>query len=114
MVQLTLLVLRCADIERSRALFEAIGLEFSREKHGDGPVHYAANLAGTVLELYPLGNKATSGLRLGFRVSSPPNLRDRLVELGATLVSDDDGELVVRDWDGHALHFVGSEEAIDS
>lgn len=101
--RLSLLVLRCSNLDRSRALFEAIGLEFIREKHGDGPVHYAADVAGTVLELYPLGNKATTGLRLGFRVSSPPNLRERLVKLGATVVADDGSGLAVRDWDGHVI-----------
>lgn len=38
-MRLSLLVLYCADLERSRRFYELIGLEFRREQHGNSPVH---------------------------------------------------------------------------
>jgi len=62
---LAYVVLRCADLERSRGFYEALGLRLSAEQHGKGPKHYASNVGGVVLELYPLAGNLTSGLRLG-------------------------------------------------
>jgi lactoylglutathione lyase len=51
---LGLLVLRSSDLGVARAFYEALGLTFVAEKHGAGPNHLAATLAGgVVLELYP-------------------------------------------------------------
>ena len=44
-VRLNLIVLYSPDIERLRAFYTVLGLEFEREKHGRGPEHYAANIA---------------------------------------------------------------------
>lgn len=41
MPSLSLLVLRAADVERTRGFYEALGLVFTREQHGSGPVHSA-------------------------------------------------------------------------
>lgn len=70
---LGLLVVRCRDVERSLSFYTAIGLSFVREQHGRGPVHHAATLdGGTVLELYPCGEKVSvGGLRMGIRVADP-------------------------------------------
>lgn len=53
-----------------REFYARLGLTFARERHGDGPEHYAATLAdGLVLELYPGTPERTTGaLRLGFLV----------------------------------------------
>ncbi|HEX2731005.1 MAG TPA: hypothetical protein VHM70_05345 [Polyangiaceae bacterium] len=40
MLNLALLVLRCQDLERSRQFYAALGLVFTSEQHGSGPVHY--------------------------------------------------------------------------
>ncbi len=45
-----ILVLYCADIDAVR---ERMPLGFDREKHGDGPVHYARERGALVIELYP-------------------------------------------------------------
>jgi catechol 2,3-dioxygenase-like lactoylglutathione lyase family enzyme len=53
-VALDVVVLRSADMSAARAFYEAVGLTFVAEKHGSGPDHLAATLAGgVVLELYP-------------------------------------------------------------
>ena len=50
---LNLLVLRCRDVEASRAFYEAFGYRFTKHAHGTGPEHYAHEGEGGVLELYP-------------------------------------------------------------
>jgi hypothetical protein len=47
------LVLKTNEPERLRRFFEAIGLEFVREQHGAGPVHFACGGHGKVFEIYP-------------------------------------------------------------
>ena len=46
-------VLRVKDIEKMKSFLESFGLVFVREKHGDGPEHYACESGGKVLEIYP-------------------------------------------------------------
>ena len=68
-MKISLLVLRCKNIELCREFYESIGLSFKKEKHGTGPEHYASDNDGFVLELYPKGNaKGFDNTRLGFRV----------------------------------------------
>ena len=52
-IALSLIVLRCSDVNASRRFYEALGLSFTTEKHGAGPEHYACRLGDLVLELYP-------------------------------------------------------------
>jgi lactoylglutathione lyase len=52
-MKLGLLVLRASDAARTRRFYEALGLAFSVEQHETGALHYACELGGTVLEIYP-------------------------------------------------------------
>jgi catechol 2,3-dioxygenase-like lactoylglutathione lyase family enzyme len=66
----SLLVLRCKDIERTRRFYEQLGLEFKEEKHGKGPQHYAWESGSFVLELYPAGKgQPADNVRIGFSTS---------------------------------------------
>jgi hypothetical protein len=50
----TVMVIYAADINKAKAFLEATtGLKFTREQHGKGPVHWAAEGNGRVLEIYP-------------------------------------------------------------
>ena len=70
-VTVNLVVIRSDDLDRSRHFYEALGIQFSTERHGNGPEHLAAELGGVVFEIYPRGKgPATRGLLLGFRVAS--------------------------------------------
>jgi hypothetical protein len=71
-ISLNLVVLRSPDIERAAACYTCLGLRFVRHRHGNGPEHFAAEIAGAVFELYPLADDAAStlGARVGFRVPS--------------------------------------------
>ena len=69
---LSLIVLRVADLERSVAFYETLGLAFVRHRHGDGPEHHSATLpGGAVFELYPQkpGAPSSAGARVGFRIA---------------------------------------------
>ena len=65
---LTLVVVRCRDLEQSRRFYQAIGLILTAEQHGTGPLHYSSQLGATVLELYPASD-APSNVRLGVCVT---------------------------------------------
>jgi hypothetical protein len=41
-VRVTLLVLYCERLEECRLFYGDLGLDFTAEKHGQGPSHYAA------------------------------------------------------------------------
>lgn len=69
-MQLSHLVIRAEEPQRLVPFYEALGFNFSREKHGRSPEHFAASLGTGVLEIYPLasGQTETNGVRLGFKV----------------------------------------------
>ena len=100
-IGLTLVVLRCADVQASRTFYEALGLAFVEEQHGDGPVHYAATLGGTVLELYPARDRPSSPGRLGFAVDDVQgSLRAARAAGGQVRASSGPDRVVVEDPDG--------------
>lgn len=57
------LILRCADIDKTRVYYERHGYSFTKEKHGDGPEHYSWAKDDIVVELYPAENR--DGRRAG-------------------------------------------------
>ena len=107
---LSLVVVRCRDLERSRAFYGSLGLSLRREKHGEGPTHYSAVLRdGVVLELYPYAvDRPFAPMRFGLRVA-------RLDEIAAALGAEVSVEretrarrCVVKDPDGHTLELSSS------
>lgn len=93
----TLIVIYSPLLEQCRRFYEALGLTFAAEKHGNGPEHYAAVLPdGMVFELYPAtSERHTGSLRLGFSVDGHvAGLRP-----GRHLLTDPDGRTV----DVHAV-----------
>jgi lactoylglutathione lyase len=69
--RLNLVVIRCADLERSAAFYSCLGLQFVRHQHGGGPQHLSADVGGVVLELYPAKQSGSPvNTRLGFQVRS--------------------------------------------
>jgi catechol 2,3-dioxygenase-like lactoylglutathione lyase family enzyme len=111
---LTLIVLRAADLEATRAFYLALGLPLAEERHGNGPLHYSADLGGTVLEIYPgrpgsAPDRGSGGATLhGFRVASLGAALAALEALGAPVVTPPrpspwDLRAVVLDPDGRAV-----------
>ena len=82
--RLKLLVLRCADLAKSRDFYTCIGLDLKPEQHGTGPRHYACEMDGFVLEIYPArsaGGNDADGM-LGFEVVSLEAVLRRLAATG--------------------------------
>ena len=98
---LTLVVLRCADLERSRRFYEALGFTVRPEQHGSGPRHYSTRVNETVLEFYPDASGATRGLRLGLQLVDVAAAISGLREIG--VLPRPGSPLTVNDPDGHRL-----------
>lgn len=107
MRSLNLLVLRCANIERSKSFYELFGMAFVKEQHGNGPVHYASTDDSGMFEIYPNEGAAIDQTGLGFTTGdldglhmllrrnqfAPREVRD--TELGRMfVVRDPDGRRV--------------------
>jgi len=80
MLCITLIVLKTDDLERLRAFYELLGMEFVRERHEKGPEHYSTRLGhDVVLELYP-GDVTNTGL--GLMLAEPVEVLHRLIAAG--------------------------------
>jgi len=109
-VGLQYLVLRCADLERSRTFYEALGLRLTPEQHGRGAPHHSCNVGDVVLELYPLSGRPSAGARLGLRVASVGAVVEAMARIGADVrVAPDGTSAVIRDPDGHEIAIVQHE-----
>ncbi|SMF66885.1 Catechol 2,3-dioxygenase [Alteromonadaceae bacterium Bs31] len=70
-MKISLLVIRCKDLEASKSFYQLLGFNFVKEQHGSGPVHYSCEQDGCVFELYPnKGESPQDNNRLGFKVSN--------------------------------------------
>lgn len=106
---LTLVVLRCADLERSRQFYEALGLTLIREQHGTGPQHYSARVGKTVLEFYPDASGSTRGVRLGLQLIDLGAAISALAKIGA--VPRPGSPVTIDDPDGHRLELHSASTA---
>jgi catechol 2,3-dioxygenase-like lactoylglutathione lyase family enzyme len=112
-VKLHLLVLRTPKLEDLKRFYSALGVRFERERHGNGPEHYAATVGGDlVLEIYPAQDGAAPdpGLRLGFSVD---NLEETLRALSQTVtprLSPWGLRALVRDPDGRTVELLQCAE----
>ena len=86
-ITIHLLMIRAADVEKAVAFYRGLGLAFELERHGNGPVHYAAHCDGIVFEIYPAraGEAATRSMRLGFCVPDVVASTNALLAAGGTL-----------------------------
>jgi len=106
---LHLVVLRTANLESLLKFYEAVGLTFVEEKHGNGPKHYACDLGSSVLELYPAYDKVSSGsaTMLGFTVNSIENVLSSLNASQTPVKNSSYGRrAVVYDPDGRMVELV--------
>jgi catechol 2,3-dioxygenase-like lactoylglutathione lyase family enzyme len=89
MAELSLIVLRSSDAARTRRFYEALGLHFSVEQHEKGVLHYACDMGGLVLEIYP-GKEAphpdanaAGATMLGLRVADVERVYATVTAAGA-------------------------------
>ena len=86
--ELRLLVLKTGRLEEVRAFYQALGIEFAEEKHGEGPRHFAGNLGPVVMEINPLpeGGLPDASTRIGFAVGDMAKVLGYLQALSAPIV----------------------------
>ncbi len=107
-----LIMIRSADMERAAAFYQALGLPFTKHRHGTGPQHYASEVNGFVFEIYPLGKAhPTTSTRLGFSVDDVDAVIEALSGAGAEVMSSPQDSrwgrrAVVKDPDGHKIELV--------
>lgn len=106
-MQLTLLVLRCKNIEISKNFYEKLGLKFQQEQHGKGPIYYSTEIGEVLLELYPLQeNYQVENNRLGFSLEVEDVitfLKSIEIEIQSTYTFDKTKVFVVEDPDGRKV-----------
>lgn len=110
-LNLSLIVIRVANVERSAAFYSELGLTFVAEQHGQGPVHYSTQIGPTLLELYPASKKyPVTSTRLGFTVHSIENIFKRWQQSGYNICSQtkdsQKNHTVVQDPDGHRIELI--------
>lgn len=96
------IVIRCSVLEESAEFYRSLGLDVVRERHGQGPEHYAISLGGIVLELYPSLREPITAVRLGMVIDDISGVVARLTAAGVD-VSQRGREWTVRDPDGHVI-----------
>lgn len=109
-VELSLIVIRSPDLELSARFYEALGLRFTRHRHGSGPEHLSCELGSAVLEIYPRtgDSDSTAPVRIGLRVPSVDAAVSQLQGIGVMIVSPPKDSpwgrrAVVDDFDGHRV-----------
>ncbi len=116
-VSLKLLVLKTRQVDRLRSFYQALGIDLTEEKHGAGPVHFAGQVGGAVLELYPLpaeDGPADATTRLGFAVEKLAEVVQALRNAGELIAREPRPtawglRAVVRDPDGRAIELYQDE-----
>lgn len=113
--RLNLLVIRSDASAQTVGFYELLGLSFQEEQHGKGPVHWAAEVDGAVMEIYPADSSddVDDATRLGFEVDEVESvlalLRDQGVEVVSDLKQTQWGlRAVVKDPDGRSVELVGA------
>ncbi len=115
--RLNLIVVRSSDLSRAEAFYGALGIAFSREKHGNGPEHLAAVLGEVVFEIYPGRDEAsTRDVRVGFRVASLEEVLAMVNANGGEIVSAPQQtqwgvQAVVADPDGRRVELLQMTES---
>lgn len=111
--RLNLLVIRSEEPARAVNFYELLGLRFQEEQHGKGPVHWAAQSVGLVMEIYPARShdEVDRSTRLGFDVDDVQSVVDSLREHGLEIVNDLKQtqwglRAVVKDPDGRLVELV--------
>jgi lactoylglutathione lyase len=110
---LNLLVIKAKNPDRLVQFYQALGMRFSKERHGNGPEHYACEMDNAVFEIYPLVSESdnTRGTRLGFVVDSIANtfleIERAFVHVNGKIVnSKNRKKAILEDPEGHKIELL--------
>src|SRR4051812_43595521 len=110
-VSLTLLVLKTHQVEQLRRFYQTLGVHFTEEQHGTGPVHFSGQAGAVLIEVYPLpdnGAPVDASTRLGFVVENLVEVVQTIQGIGTIIVTAPRKtawglRAVVRDPDGRSV-----------
>jgi len=113
-LSLNLLVLRTTNLEITISFYQKIGLSFTEEQHGKGPIHYSCQIDNILLEIYPgtSGNaperKSAGATLIGFQVDNLDKIVEALSDLEGSILSFPQDSpwgrrMVIQDPDGRAI-----------
>jgi lactoylglutathione lyase len=106
-MELKYLVIKCNDLEKSKAFYEAIGFYPVKEKHGSGVEHYSFAVKDFVIELYPSNKRVEGNLILGLEIKiSIDEIMQRLkfISYDQELSKNKDGNFSIKDPDGNRIY----------
>ncbi len=123
MPTLNLIVIRAANIDKSRAFYETLGLEFVQEQHGTGSVHYSCQMGMLVIEIYPgkpgiaPERRNAGATMIGFQVENIDNVLAALRGIEGIILSPSQNSewgkrAVVQDPDGRAIELNQHKQGI--
>ncbi len=80
--RLSMLVLKTHQVAAVVAFYETIGLSFTEEQHGSGPLHFAGQANDVLIEIYPLpeDKPVDTTTRLGFAVDNIAEVLNALLQ----------------------------------
>jgi len=111
--RINLIVIRSIEPSRTVNFYKMLGLDFHEEQHGSGPVHWAADLDGVIMEIYVAksAEEVNVTTRLGFDVNDAASVLNTLrlsdVEIISDLKQTTWGlRAVVRDSDGRSVELL--------
>lgn len=88
------LVLFTADVDAAARFYRAMGIPLEHEDHGQGPVHFAAELGGVHFALYPAATpgraperRSAGSVFPGVYVPSLDDSLEAVAGLGATVLT---------------------------
>jgi lactoylglutathione lyase len=115
-VSLSLLVLKTPRLDSLRAFYSALGIEWTEERPGEGPIHFSGRFGEVVFEIYPLTDAETvpESVRLGFVVANLAATVETFRAMGTSIVSEPKDtkwgqRAVVRDPDGRGVELFGGD-----
>ena len=111
-VGLSLLVLKTRQVDKLREVYGTLGINFTQERHGRGPVHYAGRLGDVVFEIYPLPPEddtfVDSTTRLGFTIGALKKVVKAVEAMGMPILAQPQAtkyglRAIIRDPDGRVV-----------
>ncbi len=109
-MNLKYLVIKCNELEKSKAFYEAIGFHPVKEKHGSGAEHYSFAINDFVIELYPSNKSVEGNLILGLEIKIPiEEIMQRLkfISYQQELSKNKNGNISINDPDGNKIFING-------
>lgn len=115
-INLNLIVIRTLNLEQTVSFYQDLGLIFNKERHGNGPEHYACELGSFVFEIYPSQSRQIDATtRIGFNVDNIERIIDKLRLRKAQVVTEPTVSIwgkraVLKDPDGRKVELVEAQK----